>query len=205
MSVSIWLVLPCVWASLGQLFVKIRGILIDLGAIIFFGRLRLSGKEGVTRIPESKRARQPTWPYTRHTPQDHEVVACDGPRHRCRRERGVCLPDRTGRVWCLQCGTRPRRAACDRRRTGVRTAAEREPRRCGESARCAFRSLRNATRCLYISSLIAGCSTARCVRCSRGAGRACDCEWYPTSFGKSPPPMSSGGPMSSGWDSDSSN
>ena len=114
MSVSIWLVLPCVWASLGQLWVKIRGILIDLGAIIFFGRLRLSGKEGVTRIPESKRARQPTWPYTRHTPQDHEVVACDGPRHRCRRERGVCLPDRTGRVWCLQCGTRPRRAACDR-------------------------------------------------------------------------------------------
>ena len=28
----------------------------------------------------------------------------------------------------------------------VRTAAEREPRRCGASARCAFRSLRNATR-----------------------------------------------------------
>ena len=58
MSVSVWLVLPCVWASLGQLWVKMRGILIDLGAIIFFGRLRLSGKEGVTRIPESKRARQ---------------------------------------------------------------------------------------------------------------------------------------------------
>ena len=36
MSVSVWLVLPCVWASLGQLWVKSRGTLNDLGAIMFF-------------------------------------------------------------------------------------------------------------------------------------------------------------------------
>ena len=118
MSVSIWLVLPCVWASLGQLWVKIRGISIDVGAIILgsapAGR-KASRASRNQNVPANLRGR------IHDTPQDHEIVACGGPRHRCRRERGVCLPDRTGRVWCLQCGTRPRRAACDRRRAPVGT------------------------------------------------------------------------------------